>query len=123
SGADVFFNITTPKFAAQAIRKAHEIGWKPVHLLNNVSANINNVLKPAGLEASKGIITTAYIKDAADPQWHDDADYKEWKAWMAKYNPGVTLNDSNYVYGYAVAYTLHQVLKQAGDELTRENIM
>ena len=123
SGADTFFNITTPKFAAQAIRKAHEIGWKPLHLLNNVSANINNVLKPAGLEASKGIITTAYIKDVADPQWHKDKDYKDWKAWMEKYNPGVSLNDGNYVYGYAVAFTMHQVLKKAGDELTRENIM
>jgi len=123
SGADVFFNVATPKFAAQAIRKAYEIGWRPLQLLNNVSANINNVLKPAGLEAAKGVITTAYLKDVADPQWHDDADFKEWKAWMEKYNPGVSLNDGNYVYGYAVAYTLHQVLKQAGDDLTRENVM
>lgn len=123
SGADTFFNITTPKFAAQAIRKANEIGWKPLHFLNNVSANINAVLKPAGLEASKDIITSQYIKDIADPRWHKSKDYLDWKAWMEKYNPGISLIDGNYVYGYAVAYTMHQVLKQAGDELTRENIM
>jgi branched-chain amino acid transport system substrate-binding protein len=123
SGADVFFNITTPKFAAQAIRKAAEIDWKPVHLLNNVSSSIDNVLKPAGLEASKGIISSLYVKDAVDPQWHNDQDYKEWLAWMKKYNPGASTTDAFYVYAYAVSATLHQVLRQAGDELTRENVM
>jgi branched-chain amino acid transport system substrate-binding protein len=123
SGADVFFNITTPKFAAQAIRKSNEIGWKPVHLLNNVSSSIDNVLKPAGLEASKGIISSLYLKEAGDPQWHGDADYKEWLAWMKKYNPSASTSDAFYVYAYAVSATLHQVLKQAGNELTRENVM
>jgi branched-chain amino acid transport system substrate-binding protein len=123
SGADVFFNITTPKFAAQAIRKANEIDWKPVHFLNNVSNSIDNVLKPAGLDAAKGIITSLYVKDAADPQWHNDADYKAWSAWMKQYNAGVSPTDAFYVYAYAVASTLHQVLLQCGDDLTRENVM
>ena len=123
SGADTFFNITTPKFAAQAIRKAHEIDWKPVHFLNNVSSSINSVLKPAGFEASKGIISSLYLKDAADPQWQNDADYKAWLAWMKKYNPDVSLIDAFYVYAYAVSSTLHQVLLQCGDDLTRENVM
>ena len=123
SGADVFFNVTTPKFAAQAIRKAYDIGWKPVHLLNNVSANIRTVFTPAGLDKSTGIITSQYIKDIADPQWQKSPDYVAWKAWMEKYNPGISLVDGNYVYGYAVAYTMHQVLKACGDDLTRENLM
>jgi len=123
SGADVFFNVTTPKFAAQSIRKAFDIGWKPVHLLNNVSANIKTVFTPAGLDKSKGIISSQYIKDIADTQWQKDKDYLAWKAWMEKYNPGISLIDGNYVYGYSVAYTLHQVLKAAGDDLTRENVM
>ena len=123
SGADVFFNITTPKFAAQAIRKAHEIDWKPVHFLNNVSSSIDNVLKPAGFEASMSIISSLYLKDAADPQWHNDADYKAWLEWMKKYNPGVSTTDAFYVYAYAVSSTLHQVLLQCKDDLTRENVM
>jgi len=123
SGANVFFNVSTPKFAAQAIRKAYEIGWRPVQFLNNVSANVGSVLKPAGLEASKDIITAQYLKDPTDPQWKNDADYKKWMAWMQKYNPGADLKDGNYVYGYAVAYTMAQVLKNCGDDLTRENIM
>ena len=123
SGANVFFNVSTPKFAAQAIRKAYEIGWHPVQFLNNVSANVGSVLKPAGLEASKGIITAQYLKDPTDPQWKNDADYRAWLAWMEKYNPGADRKDGNYVYGYAVAYTMAQVLKNCGDDLTRENIM
>jgi branched-chain amino acid transport system substrate-binding protein len=123
SGADVFFNVTTPKFAAQAIRKAHEIDWKPVQFLNNVSANINTVFKPAGIDASKGIITSQYMKDINDPQFKNDKDYKEWVAFMDKYLPGVSKDNPNYAYGYAVAYTMEQVLKQCGDDLTRENVM
>ena len=123
SGANLFFDVTTPKFAAQAIRKTADIGWNPVHFLNNVSANINNVLVPAGLDKSKGIITTAYIKDPNDPQWQTNKDYKEWLAWMKKYNPDANTADGNYVYGYSVAYTLVQVLKACGDELTRDNVM
>ena len=123
SGADVFFNITTPKFAAQAIKKAAEIGWKPVHYLNNVSSSVGAVLKPAGLDNAVGIITTAYIKDPTDPQWANDAGYKGWVEWMKKYYPGGNLADGFNVYGYTAAQGLVQVLKQAGDNLTRENVM
>ena len=123
SGADVFFNITTPKFAAQAIRKAYDIGWKPLHFLNNVSTQVGSVLKPAGLEKSIGLISTAYIKDPTDKQWANDAAIKKWEAFMKKYYPEGSLIDNSNVYGYTVASTLHQVLKQCGDNLTRENVM
>jgi branched-chain amino acid transport system substrate-binding protein len=123
SGADVFFNVTTPKFAAQAIKKAGEIGWKPVHLLNNVSQSVGSVLKPAGLEYSKGILSTYYLKDANDPQWKDDAGFNEWQAFMDKYHPDGDRTSSFTVYGYTVAQTMVQVLKQCGDDLTRANVM
>jgi branched-chain amino acid transport system substrate-binding protein len=123
SGANVFFNVTTPKFAAQAIRKAYDIGWKPVQYLNNVSTSVGAVLTPAGLDKSVGLITTAYYKDASDPRWAGDPAMKEWTAFMKKYYPEGSLTDSFNVYGYSVAKTVHQVLRQAGDELTRENIM
>ena len=123
SGADVFFNVTTPKFAAQAIKKAAEIGWKPVHLLNNVSNSVGSVLKPAGLEASKDVLSTGYLKDPTDPTWDNDAGKKEWAAFMDKYYPDGDKASSFTVYGYTVAQTLHQALKQAGDNLTRENVM
>ena len=123
SGANVFFNITTPKFAAQAIRKAYDIGWKPVHYLNNVSTSVGSVLTPAGLEKSLGLITTAYLKDPTDQRWESDAAVKRWREFMAKYHTEGNVNDSFNIYGYTVASTLHQVLKQAGDNLTRENIM
>jgi branched-chain amino acid transport system substrate-binding protein len=123
SGANVFFNVTTPKFAAQAIRKAYDIGWKPVQYLNNVSISVGSVLTPAGLEKSAGLITTAYHKDATDQRWADDPAMKQWVAFMKKYYPEGNLTDSFNVYGYSVAATVHQVLKQAGNELTRENIM
>ena len=123
SGANVFFNVTTPKFAAQAIRKAYDIGWKPVHYLNNVSTSVGSVLKPAGLEKSVGLITTAYYKDPSDQRWANDAAVKQWQDFMKKYYPDGNVNDGFNMYGYSVAATLHQVLKQAGDNLTRENIM
>ena len=123
SGADTFFNITTPKFAAQAIRKAYDTGWKPTHYLNNVSTSIASVLKPAGFEKSVGLISTQYLKDPADEQWKDDASIKAWRAFMAKYYPEGNLADGSNVYGYTVAQTLHQVLKQSGDNLTRANVM
>jgi len=123
SGADTFFNITTPKFAAQAIRKAFDTGWKPTHYLNNVSTSIASVLKPAGFEKSVGLISTQYLKDPADEQWKDDASIKAWRAFMAKYYPEGNLADGSNVYGYTVAQTLHQVLKQSGDNLTRANVM
>ena len=123
SGADVFVNITTPKFAAQAIRKAFDIGWKPVHYLNNVSTQIGSVLTPAGLDKSVGLISTAYIKDPLDTQWANDPAIVEWTAFMKKHYPDGSLIDNSNVYGYTVAQTLVQVLKQCGDNLTRENVM
>ncbi len=123
SGADTFFNITTPKFAAQAIKKAAEIGWKPQHYLNNVSIGVNSVMTPAGLDNGVGIITAQYGKDPTDPQWANDPGMKDWQAWMKKYYPAGSLIEANNVYGYGVAQTLVQVLKQCGDNLTRENVM
>ena len=123
SGADTFFNVTTPKFAAQAIKKAAELGWKPTHYLNNVSASVGTVLTPAGLENSVGLITTSYLKDPTDPQWANDKGMQDWRAWMAKYYPNGDTKDVFNVYGYNVAQGIVQVLKQCGDNLTRENVM
>ena len=123
SGADTFFNITTPKFAAQAIKKAAEIGWKPVHYLNSVSASVGSVLLPAGLDNSVGIFTASYLKDPTDPQWQKGKEWDDWLAWMKKYYPSGDVKDVNNVFGYTVTQGLVQVLKQAGDNLTRENIM
>ena len=123
SGADVFFNITTPKFAAQAIRKAYDIGWKPVHYLNNVSNSVGSVLTPAGLEKSVGIISSAYLKDATDSKWANDKAIAEWREFMKKYYPDGNQADVFNVYGYTVAMTIAQVLKRCGDNLTRENVM
>ena len=123
SGANIFYNVTTPKFAAQAIKKAAGIGWKPLHLLNNVSSSINAVLKPAGLDASKGLITVAYLKDYDDPQWKNDPGMKEWEAWMKKYYPDGNLHDGFNIYAYTVAQGLVHVLKQCGNDLSRQNVM
>jgi len=123
SGADTFFNITTPKFAAQAIKKAAEIGWKPTHYLNSVSASVGTVLIPAGLDNSVGIITAQYIKDPTDPQWQKGPEWDDWLSWMKKYQPSADVKDAQTVYGYTVAQGLVQVLKQCGDNLTRENVM
>jgi ABC-type branched-subunit amino acid transport system substrate-binding protein len=123
SGADVFFNITTPKFAAQAIKKNAELGWKPLHLLNNVSASVGSVLKPAGYENSQDIISAAYLKDASDPQWDSDAGMKGFLDFLAKDFPEGNKLDGSVIVGYGVAQTLVQVLKQCGDDLTRENVM
>ena len=123
AGANVFFNECAPKQAAQAIRKAFEIDWKVPQYLANVSASVNSVLKPAGLEASQGIITAAYLKDPTDPQWAQAPDFLEWKAWMTRYYPQGNMSDSFNVYAYAVSITMHEVLKRCGDELTRANLM
>ena len=124
SGADTFFNVTTPKFAAQAIKKAAEIGWKPLHLLNNVSQSVGSVLKPAGLENAKGILSTGYLKDPTDPTVEETTPAtRTWLAFMDKYYPDGDKTSSFTVYGYAVAQTLVQALKQCGDTLTRENVM
>lgn len=123
AGADVFVDITTPKFAAQAIRKVYDIGWKPVHYLNNVGASVGSVLKPAGFEKSVGVITTNYLKDYTDKQWADDPAMKKYAEFMKQYYPEGNLNDASNVYGYTAARTMEQVLKQAGNNLTRANIM
>ncbi|MGH7373758.1 MAG: ABC transporter substrate-binding protein [Candidatus Rokuibacteriota bacterium] len=123
SGATVFFNITIPKFAVQAIKKAGDIGWKPTHYLNNVSSSLSTVLKPAGLEASKGLITALYMKEVTDPKWRNDKGYLEWVAWMKKYYPEGALDDQANGYAYNVAILMTHVLKQCGNDLSRENIM
>jgi len=122
-GADIFFNETSPKFAAQAIRKAAEIGWKPVQFLASVSNSVGSVLRPAGLENAKGILSTNYLKDPTDPTWKEDPAIKEWAAFMDKYFPEGDKTSTFSVYGYLTAQTMVQVLKQCGDELTRENVM
>jgi ABC-type branched-subunit amino acid transport system substrate-binding protein len=123
SGADVFVDIATPKFAAQAIKKIAEIEWKPLHFLNNVSASVGSVIKPAGMQNAQDIISAAYLKDASDPQWDSDPGMKEFYAFLAKDFPEGDKLDQGTVVGYGVSQTLVQVLKQCGDNLTRENIM
>ena len=123
SGADTFVNISLPKAAAQAIRKAHDIGWKPLHFLNSVSGSIQTVLAPAGLEKSVGLITGSYLRDQTDPQWADDPGVKEFYAFMKKHYPSGDPNDGLNSYAYSVAQTLVHVLKRCGDDLTRENVM
>ncbi|MGJ5178857.1 ABC transporter substrate-binding protein [Bradyrhizobium oligotrophicum] len=123
SGADLFYNMSTPKFAAQSIRKAAELGWKPVHILEVNATGVGQVLVPAGLENAKDIISVAYGKDPLDPQWADDEGMKRYKAFMAKYAPGEDANSGYATYGYSTAALLVQILKQCGDELTRANIM
>jgi len=123
SGADVFFDVAIPKFAAQAIKKAAEIDWKPVHFLNNVSSSISSAIKPAGIDNAQGIISSAWIKDPNDPQWKDDPDIKAWNAFLDKYYPEANRADGNVVYGYVLAQSMVHVLKECGNELTRENVM
>ncbi len=123
SGANVFVNIAGPKFAAQAIRQAYEIGWKPVQFVNQISNSVGAVLKPAGLEASKDLLSLFYLKDPDDPEWKNDPATLEWLAWMKKYYPEGNIHDIFNVYGYSAAQTMVQVLKQCGDNLTRENVM
>jgi ABC-type branched-subunit amino acid transport system substrate-binding protein len=123
AGATLLFSAATPKQAAQAIRKTFEIGWKPVHILDINATSVGAVLQPAGLEASKGIISTNYGKDPLDPQWKDDPGMKKYFAFMAKYYPDGD-QDSNFnSYGYSTAQLLVRVLQQCGDDLTRANVM
>jgi branched-chain amino acid transport system substrate-binding protein len=123
SGADTFLDIAVPKFAAQAIRKIYDIGWKPLHMLAYVSSSVNVTLKPAGLDRSVGIMSTAFLKFPDDPQWQDDPAMKGFMAWMDKYYPGGDKGDADIVYAYVIAQTLIEVLKQCGDDLSRENVM
>jgi ABC-type branched-subunit amino acid transport system substrate-binding protein len=123
SGADVFVDIGTPKFAAQAIKKVAEIEWKALHILNNVSASVGSVIKPAGYNNSQGIISAAYLKDASDSQWDNDPGMKQFYDFLAKNYPDGNKLDGSTVVGYGVAQTLVEVLKKCGDDLTRENVM
>lgn len=123
SGANVFYNVTTPKFASMAIRKAKESNWNPTQFVANVSASIGSVMKPAGFDNAQGVISTAYIKEAIDPAWKDDAGFKKWSAFIDKYIPDADRTNSNFVYGYSVAQTLAKVLEMCGNDLSRENVM
>lgn len=123
SRADILMSFSTPKFTAMGIRKAYDIGWRPVQFLNTLSSSVTAVLEPAGLEKSVGVITADYLKDPTDPQWRDDPATREFLAWMNEYNPGADPGDLMNVTGYSVAQTLIQVLTQCGEELTRENVM
>ncbi|MBV8410604.1 MAG: ABC transporter substrate-binding protein [Alphaproteobacteria bacterium] len=123
SGANVFFNVSTPKFAAQSMRKAAEIGWRPAQYLNNVSASVASAMKPAGFENVQDVLTAAYLMDPTDHQWDDNADMKAWRDWMTKHNSGASLSDANNVFAYAVSTLMHETLRKCGDELTRENLM
>jgi branched-chain amino acid transport system substrate-binding protein len=123
SGADIFVSITTPKFAAQAIKKAAEISWHPVHIISNVSASVGGVLEPAGLEISQGILSASYTKDGSDPQWNADDGMKKFYNFLAKYDPKANKLDAGVVFGYAAAQTMVKVLQMCGDDLTRDNVM
>ena len=123
TGADVFISITTPKFAAQAIKKIAEIDWKPMHIVSNVSASVGSVIKPAGYENAQGILSANYAKDGADTQWDNDPGMKKFYAFLEKYYPEANKLDSSVVYGYGAAQTMVKVLEMCGDDLTRANVM
>jgi branched-chain amino acid transport system substrate-binding protein len=123
SGANVFFNIAIPKFAAQAMRKAGDIAWKPVIYLNNVSSSVASAMKPAGFENVQGVITAQYLMDPTDKQWDNNDDMKKWVEWMKKHNAGASLQDASNVFAFAVSSLMHETLKKCGDNLTHENVM
>ena len=123
AGADIFYNVSIPKFAAQAIKKAYDIGWKPVHLLNDVSNSVASVLKPAGIDKSQGVLSTNYLKDPTDPAWKDDQEYKDWLTFMDKYYPEGDKSNLLNAYAYSVGSLMEHVLKKCGDDLSRKNIM
>jgi branched-chain amino acid transport system substrate-binding protein len=123
SGADTLLTAATPKFAAQSVRAVYDIGWKPLHFLDYAGSAVAAVLVPAGLEKAVGIMSTTYLKDPTDPQWKDDPAYKDWLAWMKKYNPEGDIADLYNVVGYTSAMMMVQVLKECGDDLTRDSIM
>ncbi len=123
SGADTFINITTPKFAAQAVRKAWDSGWKPLHIVNNVGASVGSVLVPAGLDKSVGLLTMQYYKDPNDPQWKDDPAMLEWRGFMGRYYKEGDPKDASNLYAYITAQLMVQILKQCGNDLSRENVM
>jgi branched-chain amino acid transport system substrate-binding protein len=122
-GANVLLTAAIPKFAAQAIRKVYDIGWKPTYFLTNVSVSVKAVIQPAGPEKAVGVISAAFFKEPTDPHWLHTPEYNEWLAWMRKYNASAAVADSLTVYGYSLAQTMVAVLKASGDDLTRENVM
>jgi len=123
AGCDVLITVAIPKFGAQAIKKVGEIAWKPLHILNGIASSVGVTLKPAGLENAKDIISDNSFKDPTDPEWQNDAGYKSWSAFMDKYYPTGDKTDQQNVYGQSIAATTVQMLKQCGDDLTRENVM
>jgi branched-chain amino acid transport system substrate-binding protein len=123
AGADVLISFTTPKFAAQTIKKAAELNWKPLQIVPSVSSSIGAVIKPAGMDSAQGIISATYAKDATDPQWDDDPGMKEFRALMSEYLPGASLAESSTMVGYNTATSMAEVLRRCGDNLTRENVM
>ncbi|MCK1628077.1 ABC transporter substrate-binding protein [Bradyrhizobium sp. 160] len=123
AGADIFISITSPKFAAQAIKKAAEINWHPMQIISNVSASVGGVLEPAGLEISQGVLSASYTKDGSDPQWNADDGMKKFYNFLAQYDPKANKLDAGVVFGYAAAQTMVKVLQMCGDDLTRENVM
>jgi branched-chain amino acid transport system substrate-binding protein len=120
---DVVVSFGTPKFAAQTIKKIAELGWKPLHLVTNVSVSVGAVMQPAGFEAAQGVLSADYRKDGNDPQWKDDAGMKKWSAFLDKYMPGADRSDNSLIYGYGAAQTMVKVLQMCGDDLTRANVM
>jgi branched-chain amino acid transport system substrate-binding protein len=120
---DVLLIYTTPKFGAQTIKKTAELSWKPLQIITNVSASVGSVMQPAGFENAQGVLSAAYAKDGADPQWNNDPGMKKWSEFLDKYMPGANKTDGNLVYGYGVAQTLVKVLQMCGDDLTRANVM
>jgi branched-chain amino acid transport system substrate-binding protein len=123
SGADILFDVTTPKFAAQAIRRVAQIGWHPEHIITSVSESVGAVLKPAGFDNAEGLLSAYFIKEPNDPSWKNDAEFADWLAFMAEYLPDADRTNALTVYGYVTAQALIQVLKQCGDDLTRDNVM
>jgi len=123
SGANVFYNVSISKFAAQAMRKVADLGWKPVQYMNNVAVSVGTTMKPAGFDNVQGVISGAWLKDPTDHQWDDEEDMKEWRAFMAKYIPDGNLADSSYVYAYGAATLMRKTLEKCGNVLTRENLM
>lgn len=123
AGADVLITVAVPKFAAQTIRRVYDLGWKPMHIISLVSTSVGAVMQPAGPEKAVGMITATYIKDVTDPIWKDDPGVKEWRAFMAKYLPNGDTTDAYYFYAYGASHTMTHVLRQCGNDFSRENIM
>ena len=123
AGCDAFLCVAIPKFAAQAIRKVHDLGWKPLFVMTNVAISVGTVMNPAGPEKAVGMISTNYLKDSTDPRWNDDPGMKEWRAFMTKHLPGADMTDLSYVFAYGVCKAMHQALLQCGTDFSRETIM